>query len=140
MTLSTVVKDCFSGRWRIERKITDLRDGEEGVLTGWAAFDPKGRSIIYSAEGKLKMRGEVKTVTEFHRIEFVAPGRVEVFFDDGEMFHHFDPRADGPTAEHRHEGELYRVAYDFRRPWEWSMTVHITGPKRDLRGVTRFTR
>jgi hypothetical protein len=56
------------------------------------------------------------------------------------MFHHFDPRADGPTAEHRHEGELYRVAYDFRRPWEWSMTVHITGPKRDLRGVTRFTR
>ena len=140
MTLSTVVKDAFSGRWKIDRKITDLRDGTEGRLTGWAAFDPEGEAIIYTAEGTLKMRGEERMVTEFHRIEFVTPGRVEVFFDDGELFHHFDPRKDGPTAEHRHKGDLYRVAYDFHRPWEWRMVLHVTGPGKDFRAETRFTR
>jgi len=140
MTLSTVVKDCFSGRWRIERQITDLRSGEEGRLSGWAAFDEIEGVVIYREEGELDMGGEIRTVTNFHRIEFVTPGRVEVHFDDGEMFHSFDPRVDGPTAEHRHHGDLYRVRYDFHHPWGWSVTLHVTGKDKDIRSETQFRR
>ncbi len=140
MTISTVVRDCFSGRWRFERRVTDHRDGAEGWMTGWAAFDQVGDSINYSAEGKLEMRGAKKPVTEFHRIRFVTPGRVEVHYNSGELFHKFDPRLTNPKAEHRHRGDLYQVEYDFHRAWEWKMSVHVTGEGKDYTAETWFRR
>lgn len=49
MLLATTVKDAFAGRWRIDRRITNLRDGAEGRLTGWAAFDAVNRIIMRKA-------------------------------------------------------------------------------------------
>jgi len=61
-----------------------------------------------------------------------------VWFDDGRFFHQVPGR--GGQTQHWCDPDMYKVAYDFTHWPQFQVTWEVSGPRKDYRMVSQYTR
>ena len=125
----------FAGDWVIDRTIVHA-DGSEARFTGEAAFQENGSGgLDYTEDGVLTLpNGQAMRATRAYRWE----ADLSVHFDDERPFHQVP--ASGGTAIHLCAPDTYRVTYDFQNWPSWKAVWEVTGPKKDYRMTSTYTR
>lgn len=126
------LKDFLQGQWQLERRLDDRRAGQQGLLTGTAAFAPERDDLLYSEAGRLAIGDHEGPAEQVYRYAFDASWRALVHFRDGRFFHDLDLTAGRWTAAHlcapdRYDGEF--TALDGN---SWRVVWRVTGPRKDL--------
>ena len=127
----------FAGLWRLERAIEDRRAGTAGAFSGSARLTPDGAGLRYEEQGTLTLPGAAPMQAARAYLWRREAEDIAVFFDDGRRFHVI-----GESARDRHwcDPDLYDVTYDFARWPDWSATWDVSGPRKDYRMVSRYSR
>jgi hypothetical protein len=120
----------LTGRWRIERRVRDLRTGTSGRFRGVATITPDGRWV---EEGTLEFGGYRGPARRELRI---VDG--DVFFADGRPFHPLD--LTGRPVEHRCGADRYTGALRLRGPDALDVAWEVTGPHKQQRIDTAYRR
>lgn len=104
----------FKGRWQLSRVITDRHSDQVGSLSGTARFDPIGEgALLYSEVGDLRFGdGPTMVAKRCNRWAF-GVSVVDVFFEDGGVFHSFVPAGLPQGTDHPCGADFYQVRYDF---------------------------
>lgn len=131
---------AFEGEWRIARLIDDRLGGQTGRFEGRALLRPDGAGLLYHEEGSLRL-GEAPPLNATRRYLWRAEaGAVAVYFEDGRLFHRFDPAKDHPGADHACDPDSYRVRYDFGGWPDWRAVWTVRGPRKDYRMQSTYRR
>lgn len=109
-------------------------------LTGTAIFTDHRDGLLFEESGRMVMgafRGETS-----RSYLFAAPqgSQCEVRFADGRPFHRLDLAEGGDEVRHDCAPDLYRGRYRVMDQNRWTLAWRITGPRKDLVMVSRFTR
>ena len=134
--MSRVLMD-FVGHYKIMRKIIDTRSQAECVFEGKAEVELNEGGVVYREHGQLIM-GEQRFEAERTYLWRMLGPRVQVLFEDGRLFHDFDPVAGGKATEHLCGADWYYGGYEFRDWPVWSVTWDVEGPRKLYRSVTTF--
>lgn len=131
------------GVWRIDRRIHDARNRQDGTYVGTATFLLEGDGLRWTERGELRLGDFVGLGT---REMSVVPGRDagsapwEVRFDDGRPFHPLDLRdgacpVDHPCGEDHYSGWVRVEGHDLL-----VVSWRVVGPAKDHAILTRYTR
>ncbi|GAA4211087.1 DUF6314 family protein [Actinocatenispora rupis] len=129
----------LTGRWTLDRHITDLSTGGTGTFTGIGEFRPDGPDLAYSERGELRFGGHVGPA--WRALTYRASGDgLRVEFDDGRHFHDLDLRTGTWTVTHPCRADAYAGEFRVTSADHWVQDWRVTGPAKDLRLHTTFTR
>lgn len=129
----------FDGEWRLERVIEDAH-GPDARFVGAARFAPDGEGLRYTEDGTLTLAGQTPVAASRSYLwRMDGEGRITMSFPDGRPFHDFHPEHDA-EAEHWCPPDLYRVAYVFGAWPDWSASWTVSGPRKEYRLVSRYSR
>ncbi len=134
------LKAFLQGTWRLSRTMEDRRAGQRGRFDGQAVFAPQGEGLVYRERGLLRLGTFEDPAERVYRYGFSAPARAEVAFEDGSRFHSLELSEAGWRVEHRCRNDLYRGLFRLASPGAWEAVWLVTGPRKDHRLVTRYTR
>ena len=127
----------LEGRWTIERRITDRRDGRDATFSGTAVFRPDDAGLVYDETGQLEIAGGgVMTAERRYLWRETAPGQIAVLFADGRPFHTLD---ESGRDTHDCAPDIYRVRYEFGAWPAWSAHWSVTGPRKDYDSFSRYS-
>ena len=130
----------FAGLWTLQRQINDHRSGTSGVFNGTASLTPVNNGLAYLETGSLQMEGHPPMTAE-RKYEWIDDGPcIQVLFEDGRIFHRFDPNAPRPCAEHFCDPDQYRATYDFGSWPEWTTIWDVVGPRKSYQLTSRYSR
>lgn len=138
--------DQFEGCWQLSRRI----EQEHATMRGSATFSRAENDVLlYHEEGLLTLHNG-QTVRCTRRYKFLAQGESLVIRfndgpDDGKIFVElaFSGGATGIlTAADKHYcgKDIYSVVYRLNLPDSYETDVRVSGPNKDYRAVTRYTR
>jgi len=131
----------LAGAWEIERTLHDRRTGQQGYFAGRGIFAPgDGDPLAYEEQGRLALGGFETLAHQRYLYAFPTPHRAEVRFADGRPFHPLDLSGGCWEAEHLCGRDLYRGRFQALAPGRWSVTWTVTGPRKDQRLESLFTR
>lgn len=128
----------FEGLWALSRRITDTLGGREGKLEGQAEFIARDEHWLYQETGILHWPNSAPMVANRGYQFFETQGRIEIRFQNGDPFHSFTWA--NPTATHDCPPDFYEVSYDFGAWPEWTSQWHVTGPRKDYRLLSQYSR
>ncbi len=127
----------LEGRWRLDRVIEDRREGLTGRLTGTCDFIPDAGGLMQREEGVLTY-GDARPMRAQRRYLWRAEGdALAVRFDDGRPFHRLAPGRLSDT--HSCPPDTYEVSYVLREWPAFSTTWRVTGPRKDLLILSRYS-
>ncbi len=128
----------LKGTWRITRSISD-----GSHLEGTAEFIPQGTHLHYTESGTLHLPDGTELHAERSYIFAPRDGGFAVYFDEKPMrlFHEImlDDHGRG-AAEHMCGDDLYRSIYTFHDHGGFTISHHVTGPKKEYEMVTEYVR
>ncbi|MFG2091973.1 DUF6314 family protein [Streptomyces sp. NPDC048612] len=131
----------LTGRWRIERTVSDLRTGAEGSFRGTAEFrpGPAGEGLLHHEEGQLSWGGTVHPACRTLRWRPRPDGTAAIDFADGRPFHDLDLRTGRWTAVHPCAADRYEGTFTAVGPDTWRLEWRVGGPAKEqlLRSVYR---
>ncbi len=130
----------FEGAWRLTRRIEDRLAGHTGHLEGLAQFTRDADGLLHRETGTLRLPGQPEMQAERRYLWRGAGTLVEILFDDGRLFHVFDPANPRPRAEHWCDADSYAVRYDFTAWPDWSSEWQVTGPRKDYTMFSAYRR
>jgi hypothetical protein len=130
----------FAGLWTVKREIEDRRAGRPGSFTGLARLTPAEGGLAYVEEGRLSLGSGPAVAASRRYLWREAATAIEVHFEDGRLFHRFDPAEGSPSAFHDCPPDAYRVRYDFARWPLWRSEWRVVGPRKDYAMVTAYRR
>ena len=139
------LRTYLAGTWEIRRILEDKIRGEGGRFDGQASFAPESDdTLAYREDGCLVLGGFATLAHQSYLYGFpaplVVPHRAEVRFADGRPFHDLDLSAGLWQAEHLCAADLYRGQFRAEAPGRWSAVWTVTGPRKDQRLESLFTR
>lgn len=134
----------LTGRWMLTRILTDKRAGVSGSFLGWASFEErpgeKDGRLDYHERGQM-LFGDYRGISfRRYRYSFPDPGRAEVHFTDGRLFHPLDLSTGTTDAVHHCGRDVYSGRFDVGGDGLWDSQWHIGGPRKDLVIVNRYVR
>ncbi len=139
----------FEGRWRMVRRIEDMRGkagaGSDGLFDGIACFTAISGGLAYAEAGELRLPDQMGLrATRRYLWRAGAAGGVDVCFEDGSDFHHIDLNRKVATAWHECLPNFYEVSYNFSR-WiderpGWRAIWRVRGPEKDYTMITDYLR
>jgi len=112
----------LTGRWTVQRRLTDLDTGTEGEFEGVAEFAPDG---TWTETGRLRFGGYDG---EARRVLRVVDAAVE--FEDGRPFHPLDLSVGACAVEHLCGEDRYAGEYAVLGPDELRVDWFVTGPRK----------
>ncbi len=128
----------FKGQWALSREIFH-DDGAKAVFEGHAVWAEGQGGYLYREEGALHIAGHGPVTAERNYIWRVATaGGIDVCFDDGRPFHHIGVQATGDR--HWCDPDTYVVEYDFSDWPKWRSEWAVTGPRKNYRMSSFYTR
>ncbi len=134
------LKAFLQGVWELTRTLEDRRAGQRGRLDGQAVFAPADAGLVYRERGVLCLGAFTGPAERVYRYGFPAPGRAEVAFEDGRVFHDLDLSHGRWSVAHSCRDDLYRGLFRLAAPGAWEAVWLVTGPRKDYRLVTRYNR
>lgn len=123
------------GRWRLQRRIRDRRQGVFGRVAGELVIRRDGADLRWDERGTLSWAGATLPVWRYLLLSEDGDGW-SVFFSDGRPFHPWRP---GTVVEHPCRQDVYRGLVSVSPP-ELRTLWDVTGPAKDLRILTRCLR
>ena len=133
----------FAGKWQLRREIRQ-GSGADAVFEGVAVlFEHTEHTggLLYEEDGQLQITGQRPMTATRRYLWQVGEGeRIDIFFEDGRPFHTI--AAGGVSSKDRHycDPDTYDVQYDFSLWPEWHCRWHVTGPRKDYRMHSVYTR
>ena len=124
----------FAGLWDVERHIK-AEGSADALFVGQAKWCPEGDGMRYREEGQLTIENQRPLHAE--REYFWTPD-LNVFFADGRFFHQV--LTDGRESTHWCYPDTYTGLYDFARWPEFSVSWHVSGPRKAYQSVTTYRR
>ncbi|MEU1826997.1 DUF6314 family protein [Streptomyces abikoensis] len=123
----------LTGRWTVERTLTDLATGSAGTYRGTAEFraDGDGARLLHVEDGELDWNGTVNRAGRTLRLLPGPAGTAEVTFADGRPFHDLDLRTGRWHTRHPCVADLYDGAFTVVSPDEWRVRWRTTGPAKE---------
>jgi hypothetical protein len=111
-----------------------------GVMTGEAIFAPDGDGFRYRESGAVHLGSYRGQAHQSYLYRFSVPGVARICFTDGRFFHTLDLTRGAWRAVHHcgadtYEGQFRVVGRDL-----WEAAWRITGPRKDQRLSTRYSR
>jgi hypothetical protein len=129
----------LTGRWRLDRRLTDARAGQTGTFTGVGEFVPVPGGLDYAERGELTFgphRGPA-----WRRLRYRSDGElVRVEFDDGRFLHDLDMRGGGWSVTHPCRADGYAGEFRVTSADTFVQDWTVTGPAKDLHLLTTFDR
>lgn len=134
------VTDHFPGLWRLNRTLIDRRAGVQAQFAGQAQITRDGGAFIYDESGAW-VDAPWGALAGKRRDRWDIGDEVRVYFDHGGFFHAFTPVIRGQVAVHHLCGrDDYAGRYDFALPDQWKLEWTVTGPAKNYRMITRYSR
>jgi hypothetical protein len=132
----------LSGRWRLERRLSDHRSGVGGTFTGEAEFAAAGDPGVlrYEERGVLRFGGHTGPARRALLLRELPDGAADVRFADGREFHALDLRTGEWTARHGCGADEYVVSYLVLAPGLLEERWHVTGPRKAYDTLTTLRR
>ncbi|HYD30075.1 MAG TPA: DUF6314 family protein [Azospirillaceae bacterium] len=130
----------LTGVWKVERSVMGESPLALGHLRGTARFEPSGQTMRYEEQGCLSFGRSTVAAVRRLLFDFPAPTRAEVQFPDGQPFHQLDLATGDATVEIERDGTRWRGHYTVLDQRNWCVVWRVTGPCRDFRSVTRYSR
>ena len=130
----------LAGGWVVARTIVDRRTGQSGTFAGRAHFAPEDEGLVYHEEGRLALGAFETIASQVYLYRVPTPHRAAVAFGDGRTFHALDLSGGSWTAEHRCGQDLYRGRFAALGADGWTVQWVITGPRKDQRLESLYTR
>ncbi|MFD8389324.1 DUF6314 family protein [Streptomyces sp. NPDC059680] len=132
----------LAGRWRVERSVQDLANGDAGHFSGTTDFTAlTAGGLLHEESGAFTWHGVTRPATRTLRfLPGPAPGTADVRFADGRPFHSLDLRSGRYVAEHPCAADLYRGEFTVRDPDRWRSVWRVGGPAKDLLLTTDYVR
>lgn len=132
----------LAGRWRVERSVRDLVNGDEGRFEGTTLFSPLPESgLLHEESGTFTWQGVARPAERTLRfLPGGSPGTADVRFADGRPFHHLDLTAGHHVADHPCAADLYRGEFTVRDADHWRTVWRVGGPAKDLVLTTDYAR
>ncbi len=128
----------FEGQWGIARRIDDRLMGRAAVFTGRALFRPDGVGLEYTEEGMLKVPGQPEMQATRRYLWRAQGAEICVLFEDGRAFHRLS--ADRLQDTHDCAPDIYHVLYQFDAWPNWRADWRVSGPRKDYRMISDYTR
>jgi hypothetical protein len=120
--------DWLTGTWTARRVIND----GAGTFTGTAVFGDDGAGgLRWHEAGRLALPSHTGEATRTYRIVADGTGAWEVQFEDGRPFHPLDLSRGRWAAEHHCGEDVYRGVYAVTGPDRFTVTWHVSGPRKD---------
>lgn len=132
----------LAGRWRVERSVRDLANGDEGRFEGTTLFSPLPEGgLLHEESGTFTWQGVARPAERTLRfLPGGSPGAADVRFADGRPFHHLDLTAGHHVADHPCAADLYRGEFTVRDADRWRTVWRVGGPAKDLVLTTDYAR
>jgi hypothetical protein len=137
------LRTFLEGAWRIERAVDDRRAGARHVMRGTGAFRPapgEPDTLVYDEEVVWAPAGQEMTATRRYLIAGIRRAAAEVLFDDGRPFHALDLASGACPVHHDCPPDTYAGEYRVLDADRFTVRWTITGPRKDSRLFTTFTR
>ena len=134
------LRGFLAGQWRIARRIRDARSGIAGRLTGQAIFTPSADGLLHDENGDLRFGAHAGPTTQRYRLTIDAPSQAVVHHADGSMFHLLDLASGRADILHRCGADIYRGRYRVLSGVHFSVSWHVTGPRKQYRLATWYRR
>jgi hypothetical protein len=131
----------LSGRWQIERTMTDRRLSTEGRMHGEARFRDSSNSLVHEERVTLSFGAHEGAAEQTYFYNFPSGnGRASVCFRDGRPFHELDLSKGKTAVVHlcppdRYEGRFTALDED-----RWESVWTVVGPRKDLTIVSSYRR
>ncbi|HET8755435.1 MAG TPA: DUF6314 family protein [Solirubrobacteraceae bacterium] len=122
----------LAGRWTVQRRLTDLQTGVEGVFEGVAEIAPDG---TWTETGRLRFGAYDGAA---RRVLRLVDGAVE--FADGRPFHALDLSTGAWAVEHSCGEDRYVGEYAVVGPGELRIVWFVRGPRKRQHIETRYRR
>jgi len=129
----------LAGGWRIDRQIADARSGGVASMTGTAQFVADAGGFAYHETGQLVMPGGACFHAERRYLWRFSGAMIEVRFEDGRLFHLFDPARPGVPVTHPCGEDLYEGRYALSTDG-WQAQWRVKGPRKDQVITTDYRR
>lgn len=126
--------DDFAGNWNLTRRIVP-KDGPVAQFEGTASWSWKERGLSYLEHGVMTLSGHLPMQAERR---YFWKDDLSVYFDDGRFFHAVP--ATGGETRHWCDPDTYTGTYDFAAWPDFTLVWHVTGPRKDYRSTTIYTR
>ena len=134
----------LAGRWRIERRIFDLRSGTAGRLGGEALFAPAPDGLRCDERGILTFGAHRGEAGQTYRFAFDPAGgtrkAAEVRFGDGRFFHRLDLSSGRSDVAHDCAPDRYQGRYRVADRDHWTLIWAVRGPRKHALIGTRYAR
>ena len=130
----------LTGRWRIARRIGDIRQNLIGRLAGSGDFAPAPQGLAYEESGLLRFgryQGEAKRRYLF---AFDRPDAAQVYHGDGGFFHALDLSTGKDGIQHHCGQDHYRGRYHVLDENRFVTAWDVTWPRKRYRATTIFVR
>lgn len=109
-------------------------------MAGQAEFTPDDDGLICRERGRLNMPGGHSFEAErCYLWRFGPHGLVRVLFEDGRLFHEFDPQEPSTEQVHYCGDDIYRGSYSVQGQ-AWQSCWKVQGPRKDQVIVTEFVK
>ncbi len=130
----------LAGRWRISRRIGDVRLGIIGRLTGYATFAPATDGLAYDESGDLRFGSYLGHAIRRYHLVIDRPTAGEMRHADGTRFHELDLASGTANILHHCARDCYRGKYRILHENCFVAVWQVTGPRKDYRLATLHTR
>lgn len=135
------LRSFLSGRWRIDRTITDRLRSISGKLIGEGCFLPDGHNLLYREHGKLSFGAYQGSPEQSYRYEFRdGPARARVSFFDGRAFHDLDLSDGRAAVSHVCGPDIYHGCFVAMGDDYWQSAWEVAGPRKDQSIHTHYAR
>lgn len=124
----------FQGSWALVRYVTPAH-GPVAHFKGTAVWHPENGGLMCKEQGVMMLEGHAPMRAE--RRYFWAPD-LQVYFEDGRFFHQVP--AEGGGAGHWCDPDQYEGMYDFSDWPGFRVIWTVTGPRKDYRSVSEYSR
>lgn len=133
----------FAGSWHIQRTIEDRLSDKSFSHNGTASLVAGGfeGGMIYREVGELGFGDSEGALEATHLFLWKPhPRGIEIFLQDGKLFHLMQMDRLMPDSEHFNTPDMYYIIYDFSQWPSWGVQWRVRGPAKDFRMNTTYSR
>ena len=128
------------GAWQVTRLGWDGVPARTMRLCGTARFSTCALGLLFEERGRISAGDYVGEAAQRYVFHIASASMATVCFEDGRPFHHLDLETGLARVQHDCPPDRYEGRYRVLAPTCWLLSWRVTGPRKNQRLTSRFTR